>query len=158
MVVISIDVDTTAARAKIDSLMKMADAQVKSWKLKRDEVIRSIRTGMTLISSFVSSARMALSLVGQQIDPFFSSLIAMVMSTVSMMLSISSAVSVTILGAPIGAIMAGAAIGLNVLTTAKLIADQAKITNNFEGIRTSLDKLGANVARGGTLIPGGGSL
>ena len=144
--------DTIAAETKIAQLMAHADAQVADWKLKRDQVMRDIRTGMVLISSFMASARMALALVGEQIDPFFSALISMTTATVSMMLSMSAAMSVTVLGAPVGAMLAAAAITLNVLSIGNLIKEQAKITNDFESIRASIDaNLASAAASGGSL-------
>ena len=143
-VTIIVGVDTTQAEAGIDAVKARADAIVKQWKIDRAILVQQIREGFTLISQLWSTFRQAMSLFGQQIDPFYSALVGMVLSTTSMLISSATAISATILGAPVGAILFGVAISFNILTLAKLIADKQAT----DGILTSVSQSLSNITSG----------
>ncbi len=131
-------------KAKIDEMTEKA-------KIARALVIQQIREGFFLISTLMSSMRQAMTLFGQQIDPFFSALVGMVLSTTSMLISSATALSATVIGIPVGAILFGVAISFNILTIGKLIADKEKT----DGILTSLSQAIASGAGATRQAPGG---
>ena len=119
-----IDVDSAAATAEIAAIKAKTDEVVRQWKIDRTILIQQIREAFTLISQLMSSFRQAMSLFGQQIDPFFSALIGMVFALTSMLISSAAVLKATILGAPVGAIIFGLAVAFNILTIGKLLADK----------------------------------
>ena len=137
-VTVGIVVDSVQAQLAIQDVMRMSKAATEDWKSRRQEIMSGIRTTMTHISSLMSSFRMAMSLIGQTIDPFFSTLIGMVISTVSMLLSVGAGLTGSGIGIAAGAVVIGIAVALNILTTAKLVADQLEIKTNFTALRESL--------------------
>lgn len=145
-ITVGLIVDTVQAQLAIQDIVAQGEAATKDWARKRQMIISGIRQTMSMISSLMSSFRQAMSLIGQQIDPFYSALIGMVISTVSMLLSIGAGLAATgpIAGAA-GAVVIGIAIGLNILTTAKLVADQLEIKADFSGIREALKAVDTTV-------------
>ena len=137
-ITIPITADTTGAFASIAELQEAIDQQARDAKIHRNTLLRNIREGYMLISQMMSSFRQAMSLIGAQIDPFYSALIGMVLSTTSMLISSASVLSATVLGAPVGAILFGLAIAFNILTTAQLVSDQLGIAEAFSAMRQEL--------------------
>ena len=131
-------------RAALDKLTTEA-------KIARALVIQTVREGFFLLSSLMSSFRQAMSLFGQQMDPFFSALIGMVLSTTSMLISSATVLTATVLGAPVGAIIFGLAISFNILTLGKLIADKEAT----DGIITSMMQAIASGTKSARPAPGG---
>ena len=84
-------------------------------------------------------------------DPFFSALIGMVLSTTSMLISSATVLTATVLGAPVGAIIFGLAISFNILTLGKLIADKEAT----DGIITSMMQAIASGTKSARPAPGG---
>ena len=146
---ITLDVDATAALASIDDVKAQADEQARQWAVQRNTMLRQIREGFTLISQLMSAVRQAFSLFGQQIDPFYSALIGMVLATASMMLSAASVLSATVLGAPVGAVLFGLAMGFQILTLTKLITDKIKSEGVMAQMQSNLASLGSIVSRQG---------
>ena len=134
-VTVGIVVDSIQAQLAIQDIRAQAEAATRDWKSRRQEIMSGIRQTMTHISSLMMSFRMAMSLIGQTIDPFFSTLIGMVISTVSMLISVGTGLVGTGIGAAAGAVVIGIAIALNILTTAKLVADQVEIKADFTALR-----------------------
>lgn len=133
-VVIGIHGDATPFNAEVEEAKKRKDALVRQWKIDRNTLMRQIREGFTMISSLVASFRQAMSLFGQQIDPFFSALIGMVLSTASMLISASTVLAMTGIGGAVAAVLFSVAVSFQILTIGKLLADKIET----EGI---LDRL-----------------
>ena len=148
-VTIHIDVDATQAEAEIDAVKAQADAVTKQWKIDRAILIQQVREGFTLISQMWSTFRQGMALFGQQIDPFFGALVGMVLSTTSMLISSATAISATVLGAPVGAILFGVAIGFNILSLGKLVADKAATMGMFDNINQEISRM-TSIGRGVT--------
>ena len=134
-VTVGLVVDSVQAQLAIQDVMRMSKEATEKWKADRQTIMSGIRQTMTHISSLMSSFRMTLSLIGETIDPFFSTLIGMVISTVSMLLSVGVGLVGTGIGAAAGAVVIGIAVGINILTTAKLVADQLEIKADFTALR-----------------------
>ena len=137
-VTIPITADSTAAFASIAELQAAIDEQARDWKADRNTLLREIREGFALISSLMSSFRQAMSLIGAQIDPFYSALIGMVLSTASMLISAATTLALTGIGGVAAAIILGIAISFQILTTAKLVSDQFEIAEAFSAMRQEL--------------------
>lgn len=75
-----------------------------------------------------------------EIDPFFDALLSIVSATVSLMLSVAAGLAATGIGGPAAAVVAGIAIGLNILTTAKLIASKIEIMASLTKIENRLSR------------------
>lgn len=144
----TVDVSTAAAEANIERMKAQADAAVQKWRLQRVEIIQGIRETMTLLSSMMTSASQVMTLIGQQIDPFFSALIGMTLSTISMMLSMSAALSATVIGVPAALLIGSIAIGLNLVLLMKLLKDKAETMTFFTDMRQSM--AGQRTAIGGS--------
>ena len=140
----AITADVTDAFGSIAELQDKIDQQASDWQIARNKLLREVREGFMLISSLMSSFRQAMSLMGAQVDPFFSALVGMVLSTTSMLISAASVLTGTGIGAAVGAVLFGVAIAFNILTTAKLINDQEWIQ---EGFRSMIWELRADTAR-----------
>ena len=132
---IGVDVDTSAAHTNLAELQTAIDQQARDMRIHRNTLIRQIREGFTLISSLMSSFRQAMSLMGAQIDPFFSALIGMVLSTTSMLISAGTTLAATGIGGVAGAIILGLAISFNILTLGKLIDDKFNIKESYDEMR-----------------------
>ena len=137
-VTVGIVVDSIQAQLAIKDVMDQADAATRDWQSRRAEILSGIRQATTLIASLMSSFRQAISLIGAQIDPFFSALIGMVLSTVSMLVSIGVGLIGSGIGGAAGAVVLGIAIGMQVLTIAKLTADQTGISEEFHKMKVNL--------------------
>ena len=137
-VTFAITADSTAAFASIAVLQEAIDQQARDWKIQRNTLMRQIREGFTLISSLMSSFRQAMSLIGAQVDPFFSALIGLVLSTTSMLISSATVLAATGVGGVAAAILFGVAISFNILSLAKLADDKFKISEMFSEIRQEL--------------------
>ena len=144
-ITVGLIVDTVQAQLAIQDIVAQGEAATQDWARKRQMIISGIRQTMSMISSLMSSFRQAMSLIGQQIDPFFSALIGMVISTVSMLLSVGAGMVGTGIGSAAGAVVIGIAVALNILTTAKLVADQLEIKADFSGIREALKAVDTTV-------------
>ena len=149
-VTIDLIVDTTSAEASIDRVMGLADRAVKDWREKRNNIIRGIRQTMGYINSLISSYRTAMSLIGAQIDPFYDALLSIVSSTVSMLLAISAAFIASGVGSAWGSVIAGIAIGLNIVSYVKLVAAKAEIMTNLAGIRERISYIDQRTPIGGS--------
>ena len=148
-VTIRLDVDATAALASIDDVKAQADEQARQWAIQRNTMLRQIREGFTLISQLMSTVQQAFSLFGAQIDPFYSALIGMVLSTASMLLSAASVLSATVLGAPVGAVLFGVAIAFQILTLGKIVADKITSEGVIAQMQSNLANIGSIVSRQG---------
>ena len=91
-----------------------------------------------------------MSLLGQQIDPFFSSLVSMVIATTSMILSAATVISGTGIGATIGAYMFAVAMTFNLITLGKLVADKAHTMGLFDNIDRQISMAGQRTPIGGS--------
>lgn len=140
-VTIFLDVNTQDANASIEEVEARADAVTKAWRLKRVEIIQSVRETISLISSMISTYQQFMSVIGAQVDPFFSALIGMTLSTISMMLSISASLALTGVGAYAAFIIGGIGIGLNLILMAKLIAEKEATDQTFSKIGRQIGAL-----------------
>ncbi|MHA2067917.1 MAG: hypothetical protein ACXABY_26445, partial [Candidatus Thorarchaeota archaeon] len=86
----------------------------------------------------MSSFRQAMSLFGQQIDPFFSALISMVIATASMLISASTVLAMTGIGGAAALVVFSLAISFQVLTLGKLIADKAETDGLLDKIMSAM--------------------
>ena len=134
-VTIYIDVDSTDANTSIDDVKEKADAATREWRMRRLEIIQGIRETISLMSQAWGTFRQFVSLVGGQIDPFYGALIGMTLSTISMMLSLASALSTTVVGVPYAIILGAVAIELNVLMMGKLIKDKLDTMSKFSTMK-----------------------
>jgi hypothetical protein len=130
-VMIMIGVDTSEAENKIDRLMVKADAAVEKAKLDRAVIIQHVREAVTLMSQTWSTYRQFMNLIGAQVDTFYSALIGMTLSTVSMMLSMSAALAATGIGGAAALLIGSIAIGLNVAMISKLLVEKAEAMGMF---------------------------
>jgi len=149
-VTITVGVDATQAEAEMAAIQTQADAVVKDWAEKRRTILSQVREAFTTIQSLISSFRMAMSLFGDQIHPFYDALFSIVASTVSLLLSVAAAFASSVILSPYAVVIAGIAIGLNILTTAKLIIDKATIMASFEDMKTQLSFSGQRSPIGGS--------
>ena len=148
-VTFAITADTTAAFASIAELQAAIDEQAREARIHRNKLMREIREGFMLISQMMSSFRQAMSLIGAQVDPFFSALIGMVLSTTSMLISAATTLALTGIGGIAAAILFGIAVSFNILTTAKLISDQEFIQEGFRSMIWDLRGATARLAAQG---------
>ena len=137
-VTFAITADTTEAFASITELQAAIDQQARDMRIHRNTLIRQLREGFTLISSLMSSFRQAMSLIGAQMDPFFSALVGLVLSTTSMLLSASTTLAMTGIGGVAAAIILGLAISFNILTLAQLADDKFEISRAFTSMRQQM--------------------
>ena len=137
-VTIPITADTTGAFASITELQAAIDQQARDWKIQRNTLMRQLREGFALISSLMSSFRQAMSLIGAQIDPFYSALIGMVLSTASMLISAATTLALTGIGGVAAAVILAIAISFQILTTAQLVSDQFEIGEAFSAMKQEL--------------------
>ena len=135
---IGVDVDTSAAHTNLAELQTAIDQQARDMRIHRNTLIRQIREGFTLISSLMSSFRQAMSFMGAQIDPFFSALIGLVLSTTSMLISAGTTLTGTGIGAVAGAIILGLAISFNILTLGQLLNDKFDIKQTIDEMRQEM--------------------
>lgn len=135
---IRFSVDTSEANVQLDEVEARVDEVTREWAARRTSIYTEVREAFRIISSLMSSFRQALSLFGQQIDPFFSALVGMVISTTSMLISVGTTLVGTGIGATVGAIVLGIAIAFNILTTIKLIADQKEIVAAFRDMMANV--------------------
>jgi len=149
-VTITIGVDDSEANASIEAVKAKADAVVKDWAEKRRELLSQIRDAFGYVQSLISSFRSVMSLFDTQIHPFYDALLSIVTSTVSMMLAIATALAAGVVTSPFAAVVAGIAIGLNILTTAKLIADKAAIMASFADMKAQFSMADQRAPIGGS--------
>ncbi len=147
-VTFSVNVDTAAAQMELTTLMTMTDEAVRKMVVARQKIIRGVREGLYMVSSLIGSYRQAISLIGGTIDPIFDAMLTMLSATVSMMLAIAAAYTSTIAMAPLGAVVAGIAIGLSILSYANLIASQAQIIATLANLEAQMPKPVRGVAFG----------
>jgi hypothetical protein len=103
------------------------DAVVNKWAMTRQEIINGIRISINAISSLMSSFREALGLIGLSIDPFFSAMFSMVMSTISMMLGVAAGYAATGIGAGIAVVVGSIALYMQGILLVKLVADKLAV-------------------------------
>ena len=149
-VIIRVRVDSNEVDASIEATKAKADEVVREWKANRQEIIRGVREAMGYVNSLISNYREAMSIMGQQIDPFFDALLGMVSATVSLLLSIATVFIATGVGSTFGAVIGALAVGLSVLSYAKLMTSKAEIM-------AGLADLTAKISMGGQRTPIGGS-
>jgi len=125
-VTIGINVDTTQANAQIMAVSGRVKEVVNEWFYARQTIIREIQTTVSQVSQAISLARQTISIVGETLDPFFSSLLTMVMSSVSTLLSIAAAMAATGVGIPASVAIGIIALGLNAVQTAKILKAQVE--------------------------------
>ena len=149
--------DSAEGFAEVKALQDAINEQARQWKIDRNTLLREVREGFMLISSLMSSFRQAMSLIGAQMDPFFSALVGMVLSTTSMLISAATVLTGTGIGAAVGAVLFGLAIAFNLLTLAKLVADKEEIQQGFKSMMRDLRATSARQAERGprTVIAGG---
>jgi hypothetical protein len=128
------DTNIVATSADIEEVDKQMDAVAEEWKIKRQVIINGIRQSLSAISSMMSSFTQAMNLVGAAIDPFFSSLIGMVTSTVSMMLGISAGLASTVVGSSVAVVIASIALYMQGILFAKLVIDKINTTRQMNEI------------------------
>jgi hypothetical protein len=141
-VTITINADLKRFNISADEAKAKADAIVKEWKIQRALIIQQVREAFHLIGSLISTIRQAMSLFGQQIDPFFSSLVSMVMALTSMLLSSATVLTATGIFAPVGAVLFGLAVSFNILTMAKLVSDKIHTEGVLDQIMSNLSDMG----------------
>ena len=146
--VLQILADTTQAESMIGRLMGMLDAVAKRAHTVRQETIRGVREGFRMINSLMSSYREVMSIMGQNIDPFFDALLSVVAATVSLLLSVATGLLATGVGGAAAAVVAGIAIGLNIITTANLIRSKLEIMAALASLEARMPRVGARVAIG----------
>ena len=103
------------------------DKLVAEWAENRRKLIAGIREGYRMVASLISSYRQAISLFGGTIDPLFDAMLTMLTATVSLMMAIAAAYTSTIVLSPLGAVVGGIAIGLSIVSYAKMMQSQAEI-------------------------------
>jgi len=123
-IVIDLTVDDSQVQFTIDQVAERSKEVVSQWAIARQDILHSMQGTMSVINRTIMYARQVLQIVGATIDPFFSALLSMVTSTISMMLSVATALAATGVGIPAAAYMAAIAIGLNIVTIAKLVRDE----------------------------------
>jgi hypothetical protein len=155
-VVIGISGDASQYNAELEAAKAKKDALVREWKIDRNTLLRQVREGFTMISSLMSSFRQAMSIFGQQIDPFFSALIGMVLATASMLISAATVLAMTGIGGVAAALIFGLAVGFQILTIEKLLVDKAATDDWMGQIQRELRRLQEN--RGPQRTPIGGGL
>lgn len=143
-----VDVDTSTAQMELTTLMTMTDEAVKKMVEARQKIIRGVREGLYMVNSLISSYRQAVSLIGGTIDPIFDAMLTMLSATVSMMLAIAAAYTSTVAMAPLGAVVAGIAVGLSIVSYAKLMQSQAEILASMQDIHSQMPKPVSGVAFG----------
>lgn len=131
-------VNTKDANMSIDEVMRRGKQAMTEWERTRKQIMMGIRITMNTISMMMSSYREAMSLIGMNMDPFFSALIGMVVSTVSMLLAVSTALAATGIGAAAAAVTLSIAIGLSVVTVGKLVADKAITMGIMDRLETRM--------------------
>jgi len=137
-VTITVGVDATQAEAEMEAVKAKADAVVKDWAEKRRTILSQVREAFYSVQSLIGSFRQAMSLFGDQIHPFYDALFGIVASTVSLLLSVAAAFASSVVLSPYAVVIAGIAIGLNILTTAKLVIDKAEIMASFMDMKQQL--------------------
>lgn len=133
--------DASESFSEIDKLMNMLDAAAKRAHTVRQEVIRGVREGFRMVNSLLSSYREAMSIMGQTIDPFFDALLSIVAATVSLLLSVATGLLATGVGGAAAAVVAGIAIGLNIITTANLIRSKIEIMARLAELGHKMSRL-----------------
>ena len=136
------DVNTAAAQLELTTLMTMTDEAVKKMVIARQKIIRGVREGMYMVTSLISSYRQAVSLIGGTVEPMFDAMLTMLSATVSLMMAIAAAYTSTIAMAPLGAVVAGIAIGLSILSYANLMKSQADIVASLTKIKAGMPVAG----------------
>lgn len=145
---VNLTVDSTEAKLSIDEIKAKADEVTREWKINRNTILRQVRETFTLISSLFSSFRQAMSLFGQQIDPFFSALVSMVLATASMLISAATTLAATGIGGAAAAVVFGIAMAFQILTLTKLTADKAETMGLFRDIQQQI-KISKILKQGG---------
>lgn len=148
-VTITVGVDATQAEAEMAAIQTQADAVVKDWAEKRRTILSQVREAFTAVQSLISSVRSAMSLFGEQLSPFYDALFGIVASTVSLLLSVAAAFYSSVVLSPYAVVISGIAIGLNILTTAKLVIDKITIMASITEIQTKLSFAGQRTPIGG---------
>ncbi len=130
--------DSSDGFAKVKSLQDAINQQARDWQIQRNKLMREIREGFMLVSSLMMSFRQVMGIIGAQIDPFFSALVGLVLSTTSMLISSATVLAATGIGGVAAAIMFGIAISFNILSLAKLADDQFKISEQMRTIKLAV--------------------
>ena len=143
-ITIALMTDATQSFAEIKAVKDAHDEMVREHKIARNTMLRQIREGFTLISQLMSAMGQAFTLFSQQIDPFFSALIGMVLSTASMLISSATTLALTGIGGVAAAIILGIAVSFQILTLGKLVADKEKtdgiISSMMQSISAAAEK------------------
>jgi len=137
------DSETDAAIKKLDAFVKDRDQKLRETYRQLSEMGRVIQFGIRMARNFAKA-------MGRTLDATTEAVLTLISSSVTSMLSIAAAFTASTLGigAAAGAIMAAAALGLNIGATAAVIADQDRMRGQIDGIIGILDDLGSLGARG----------
>jgi len=131
------------ATKKLDTFVKERDQKLRETYRQLSEMGRVIQFGIRMARNFAKA-------MGRTLDASTEAILTLIGSSVTSMLSIAAAFTASTLGigAAAGAIMAAAALGLNIGATAAVIADQDRMRGQIDGIIGILDGLGELGARG----------
>lgn len=147
--------DTSDPEAKLNRVKALALETVEEAKRARREVMQQVSMAMANISSMMASYSVVMSLMGAQSDAFFSALIGMTLSTISMLISISVALAATTVGIPASVYIMGVAASLNALAIAKLVVDKIHSSGLWDQITAGAHRAEAQFQQGQARIGGG---
>jgi len=147
-------VDTSDPEAKLNRVKALALEAVQKAKEARRKVMQQVSLALTSISSMMANFSMVMNLLGQQSDAFFSALIGMTLSTISMLISVSIALAATGVGAGAAAIIGAIAVALQTVVIAKLIVDKVHSSGLWQQITRASFAALAQHQRGQTQMGG----
>lgn len=151
-----VSIEQSEAEAKLQRLKDIALEAVQAAKQARKEVMQEVRLAMNAISGMLSNFSQVMSLLGMQSDAFFAALIGMTLSTISMLISISTALAATGVGIPASVYIMAIAAGLNAIAIAKLIADKVHTSGLWAEMQRAAQKGIYTHRHTGPIIPTGG--
>ena len=137
-VTLSIVLDQTQLNTGLAEAMVKIDAAVKAAKEARRKIMQDISQATGAISTMMTSYSQIMNLLGMQADAFYAALIGMTLSTISMLISIASALAATVVGIPASVVIMGVAASVNLLVLGKLIGEKARTSGIFNNISTGL--------------------
>lgn len=138
------DAELNAAKQKLDVFVKERDAKLRETYRQLSEMGRVINLGIRMARNFAKA-------MGRTLDAGTEAILTLVGSSVASMLTIAAAFTASTLGigAAAGAIMAAAAIGINIGVTAAVLQDQSRMRDQMDGIIAILSDLGTMGIKGG---------
>ena len=137
------DTDIDLAKDKLDAFVKERDMKLRETYRQLSQMGRVINLGVRMARNFARA-------MGRTLDASTEAILTLISSSVTSMISIAAAFTASTLGigAAAGAIMAAAAIGLNIGATASVLADQTRMRDQMDGVIAILADLGSITARG----------